>query len=187
MYDELLLLCARPDSGICGTRHSTMPWCGASADRNRRSVRWLLHMSHGLIVCGLTLCSLPANLEQYDPVSQTPGRLTPPVGQASTELVVMDLLAAATSAGSLWADRPHRAPDCGAYASVKPSIPTSQEVGRRGWCSSARLSTMGHCCRRYCRVGRSSGRTALLNTRGRRAHAMVLRTSSSGRPKAGTV
>ena len=27
MYDELLPV-PRPDSGICGTRHSTMPWCG---------------------------------------------------------------------------------------------------------------------------------------------------------------
>ena len=69
MYDELLLLFAKASQRYLWheAQHNAVVR-RASADRNRWSVRWLLHMSHGLIVCGLTLRALcQPNPEHYDP------------------------------------------------------------------------------------------------------------------------
>ena len=136
----------RPDSGICGKAQHNAVVRRASADRNRWSVRWLLHMSHGLIVCGLTLRALcQPNPEHYDPRYMELWKLakTQKEVQASTELVVTCLRAAATLAEPLWSHMPHRGSDWGAYASVKLGIPISQEweEGLVLWGELSHLST----------------------------------------------
>jgi hypothetical protein len=83
---------------------------------------------------------------------------------------------------------PHRGSDCGAYASVKPSIPTSQEW-EEGLVLFCQVEHNGPLLREVSlpRWAKTAVGQPCSIPEGARSHAMVLRTSSSGRPKAGTV